>query len=249
MDQLTKAIYVASKSVEVQKMLAINNLEDRRAEGNRLSATGVVINQDVDIMGADPVQWMESHLAEGWTSYPSVKEGNPFNGTIDPTDSSKLIPPAAALPGQPGIPGTNLSYKAYIAANGPFDILVSVDAADYPANPEQYVPTMGIREYQKLVQTLANIAVNSVDNRFVPLTQSDLILLPSETDADDVDFDENHFPLLRSYRAIANDPEQLAQTRFAVVLNMGGGAKVYGARELADALASGGPDGVLKLGR
>lgn len=248
MSQLTRAIYVASKPIEVQRMLAINNLEERRSVGNQLSGLGFNINQDVDVMGADPFDWMDSHQKAGWTSYPSIREGNPFNATIDPADSSKTIPPAAALPGQLGVPGTSLSYQAYLDFNGPFTIPVSIDAADYPANPEQYIPTMDLRMYQALVQTLANVAVNKKDNRFVPLTQRDLILLPDETDAEDVDSGEDGMPLLRSYTAIANEPELKAKARFGIVLNLGTGAKVYDAMKVAQALTAS-TDDVLKLAR
>lgn len=242
MTQLTKKIYVASRDIDIQRAMAINNPARRTKRLMDLSVAGLDVNERIDIEGADPFDEMTRCSAQGFTSIPSVRQGNPFNSSVDP-ETGRTLPPKAALPNQPGVPGTDLSYQAYLDKNGPFAIVCSVDAADYPANPEQYVP-LDLAGYREVVDRVVKLAPTRAN--YVPLTKGQFFVLPDETDAMDVDEieDENGllFPKLDNYALIANEPALIATKRYAVVLNLDGqGPKAYDAQDIKEALDAGQP--------
>lgn len=257
---LTRTIYVQSQALEIQRMFAGEyNLSNRQKITALLMQfePAIPIDQDTMVMNGDPDVIMARRAQYGYTSVPSVQEGNPFNAQQDPATGQFTLPPLCSIPGVtiPGVP----TYEEYLDEHGPFAIPVSIDAADYPVNPGGVVYPVSCvgadyTAYFALKQLLSDLVGPHVTNgvaqpgdpAMTPYNDGNKILLVDQTDAMDTPMNGDsgvEMPQLVAYTSRPNDSQ-----RFGLILKLDGkNLRAYWDKDVATAYHKMGIEGVKAL--
>lgn len=185
------------------------------------------IDPEIHTLGHAAWDVMSQRYGYGYTKWFAEGEKSPWG-----QEPIECTPPGVYIPDVP-------SYADFVAANPDrLKIKVSLDPADYPANPFPF-RLMTAPEFQALRTKLAALVYAGYAD-MAPLNREREILLPDSTDDVDVPVDGDGFPLLDHYNL---RPGQ--QQRFGLVMNIEGGpgVRAYWAQDIADAISAAGGGG------